>query len=269
MKSILLIGCGRMGGAMLARWLNRADIGRVDVVDPHILENPLPDKVWGFSSIAAWSKNARQVDMVVLAIKPQRMETSCEAIRDVLNAQVPVMSVVTGYDLTRLTQLLGDRPLIRAMPNTAARIGKGVTGYCVNARTTAAQLDMAVALIKDLGLAIPLQHEDMMDALTAVSGSGPAYYYLFTEMLEAAGVAAGLPKHAAALLARHTFIGAGALLEAESEKTPHDLRAEVTSPGGTTQAAIERFNTDEGLAKLVKGAVNAAVKRAKELGRIN
>lgn len=264
-----MIGCGRMGGAMLARWLERADIGRVDVVDPHILENPVSDKVWGFSSIGAWSQDARNVDMVVLAIKPQRMDEAAPYIKDVIDPDVPVLSVVTGFDLTKLANLLGNRPIIRAMPNTPARIGRGVTGYCVNDLVSDAELDFAVTLIKNMGLAVPLQNEGMMDALTAVSGSGPAYFYLFTEMLAKAGVAAGLPEHAAELLARHTLIGAGLLLEDEADKSPEQLRAEVTSPGGTTQAAVNTFNSDDALENLTTNAVKAAVKRAQELGRIN
>lgn len=269
MKSILMIGCGRMGGAMLARWIHRNDIGRIDVVDPHILENPTPEKVWGFSSIGSWGRAERQVDMVIIAIKPQRLDMAAPLIRDVIDPQTPVLSVVTGFTLTKLANLLGARPMIRAMPNTAARIGQGVTGYCTNAQIVGDELDFAVSLIKDMGLAVPLQDEDMMDALTAISGSGPAYYYLFTEILEQAGVAMGLPQHAAELLARHTFIGSAALLGEEADKTPAMLRAEVTSPGGTTQAAIETFKTDDALAMLVKDAVKSAVKRAGQLGRIN
>ena len=204
-------------------------------------------------------------DAVVLAVKPQVMGAVLADLRDVLPAGAVVISVAAGITLAGLARGLGDQvKAVRAMPNTPALYQAGISGLVANARCDAAARALAETILEAAGEVVWVDDEQQMDAVTAVSGSGPAYYFAFTEHLAEAGVRAGLPPATALKLARHTAIGAGRML-AESEVDAAELRRRVTSPGGTTEAALRHFAAAK-LAKMIEQAVDAAVKRGQELG---
>lgn len=281
---ILLVGCGRMGAAMLRqwaghkwtghKWAGHAKLGRIDVVDKHIHEShsPLPQTVHGFESLEQWGKAKRVPHIVILAVKPQAIEDACHqlkaALGGVVGDNILVISVAAGINLGRLAGLVGQAcGLIRAMPNTPCAVGHGVTGFTKGQNVSQKQLDMFVYLFSTLGECVRLDNEAQIDALTAISGSGPAYFYLFTEKLAQAAMDLGFGAKDAQILAQQTFIGAAKLLEATPNATPQSLRADVTSPNGTTQAATQRFESEDDLGYLVLSACKSACKRAKEISK--
>jgi pyrroline-5-carboxylate reductase len=219
-------------------------------------------------SVAVHADNAdaaRAADVVVLAVKPQVMKTVCTGLRAVAQARKPlIVSIAAGIRGAQLDAWLGgDLAIVRCMPNTPALIGAGATGACANARVGAAQRDLAQDILAAAGLVAWLDDEAQMDTVTAISGSGPAYFFLLTEALIEAAVAQGLPREAAQELATQTCLGAGRMLR-EDGAAPAELRRRVTSPNGTTQAALESFAADD-FPQIVKRAVAAATKRGGEL----
>lgn len=261
---ILLIGCGHMGGAMLAGWLKRPDIERIDVVDP-TATSPADERVHMHTVIGPAVTNP---DIVVLAVKPQVMREACEQIAPHLAADTPVVSIAAGVPLTRLVTLLGAaRPYIRVMPNTPGAIGKGISGFYANEKTTAEQVAIVEGLLSALGTFVQVPDEKLIDAITAVSGSGPAYVFALTEAMEAAAIAIGLPPELAGQLAKETVIGAASLMESDKSLKPQDLRRSVTSRGGTTEAALDVLSKNQDLEKLMIEAVKAAFRRSQELAQ--
>lgn len=204
---------------------------------------------------------------VVLAVKPQVLESVArEAVR-FAGARPVFISIAAGIALRKLGTWLGDRAaVVRAMPNLPAAIGEGATVATANDRVTAAQRKLAGALLSAAGALEWLTDESPIDAVTAVSGSGPAYVFLLVETLAAAGIAAGLKPDLAMRLARLTIAGSGALMHAWPDRDAATMRRDVTSPGGTTEAALKVLMASGGLAPLMAKAVKAATKRAKELG---
>jgi pyrroline-5-carboxylate reductase len=205
-------------------------------------------------------------DVLVLAVKPQVLADVCRALAPARKHGQLVVSIAAGVRLASLADWLGpDTPLVRAMPNQPALVGAGITALVAPASVTTGQRSRAAAVLEAAGPVVWLDDESLMDAVTAVSGSGPAYFYLLTELLAAAGRAVGLPAELATALARQTAFGAGRAL-AETGQDPAALRAAVTSPGGTTAAALAEFERS-GLADIVTRAVTAARDRGVELGR--
>jgi pyrroline-5-carboxylate reductase len=202
---------------------------------------------------------------VVLAVKPQTMHAVCLALRDIVQAQRPTLvSIAAGIRLAQIDAWLGGGvPIVRCMPNTPALIGAGASGLVANAAADAARRKMAQSILETAGLAIWIDDEDLMDTVTALSGSGPAYFFLLVEALEDAAVAQGLPRAAARALATQTCLGAGRMLR-EDGAAPALLRERVTSPNGTTQAALQSFEAS-GLRNTVARAVAAATTRGVEL----
>lgn len=260
-QGLVLLGCGKMGSAMLAGWLERGlPPGSVWVVDPNPsdwlraqgvqINQPLPERP----------------AIVLIAVKPQMMTAALPALQALGGGGTLFVSVAAGTTLATYETILGaGTPLVRAMPNTPAAIGRGITALVGNARATAAELDLAETLLAAVGQVVRLHSEDQMDAVTAVSGSGPAYVFHLIETLAAAGVAQGLPGDLAMALAKATVGGAGALAEAATED-PAQLRVNVTSPNGTTQAALEvLMQPDTGFPALLGQAVAAAARRSREL----
>ena len=203
--------------------------------------------------------------VIVLAVKPQVMKAVCTELADVVATTRPLLiSIAAGIRIGQLRAWLGaDVPIVRAMPNTPALIGAGASGLIANASTSAAQRAQAEAILGAAGRTVWIEREDLMDTVTALSGSGPAYFFLLVEALEDAAVAQGLPREAARTLAMQTCLGAGRML-VESAVAPDILRERVTSPGGTTAAALAVFATG-GLRELVAKAVVAATRRGGEL----
>jgi pyrroline-5-carboxylate reductase len=201
----------------------------------------------------------------VLAVKPQAMRAVCESLAVAARSDRPlVLSIAAGITTAQLDRWLGgDAAVVRSMPNTPALLGAGVTGLFANVRVDADGRARTDALLGAAGATVWLEDESRMDAVTAVSGSGPAYVFLLAEAMQAAGEAEGLPPHAARTLALHTILGAARMLT-EGTEAPAELRRRVTSPNGTTQAAIEAFEAG-GFRELVARAVRAAAERGREL----
>jgi pyrroline-5-carboxylate reductase len=219
-------------------------------------------------SVAAHAENAAaatNADVLVLAVKPQVMKTVCAGLREIVQSRKPlVVSIAAGIRIDQLDAWLGGSlAIVRCMPNTPASIGAGAAGLCANAACTPGQRDLAENILSAAGLAEWIADEAQMDTVTALSGSGPAYFFLLVEALIEAAVAQGLPRAAAQELATQTCLGAGRMLR-EDGAAPADLRRSVTSPNGTTQAALESFAADD-FARIVARAVAAATRRGGEL----
>ena len=270
-SKIALIGAGNMGGALAAGWL-RAKRSGVTPLDLLVVDPAPGDAALALiaqyqlrQTAAASAKLLADVDLVVLAVKPQALEKIAAELAPLLPANCAILSVMAGITMTRLATMFGDRPIVRAMSNTAAAIGAGIS-VCVANDAGSAIEKLTTRLLKVAGPVEWVTDERLIGAATAVSGSGPAYVFLLAEALAGAGFAEGLPRDLAEKLARQTIIGAGALL-AGSEKTPQELRRSVTSPGGTTQAAIDvLMGGGGGLPELVRQAVSAAERRSRQMG---
>jgi pyrroline-5-carboxylate reductase len=208
---------------------------------------------------------AKGADVIVLAVKPQVMKAVCvELAASIAQARPLLISIAAGIRIDQLAAWLGgELPIVRSMPNTPALIGAGATGMIANHAASAAQRDQAAVILGAAGTTVWIDDEDMMDTVTALSGSGPAYFFLLVEALEDAAVAQGLPRATARVLATQTCFGAGRML-AEDGEPPTVLRERVTSPGGTTAAALEAF-ADGNLRALVASAIAAATERGREL----
>lgn len=257
---ILMVGAGRMGGAILDGWaLTGAVPGDgIGILDPH--PSDAADRAVARGARRPLDLSAART--VVLAVKPQVWREAAAEIASRLAADAMIVSVAAGVRATDLREAFGGRRVARVMPTTAVAVAQGTVSIFATdpgARAVAQRLFQPVATVVDL------DDEALMDAATAVSGSGPAYLYAFVEALEAAGAAEGLTAEAAARLARSTVQGAAALM-AQSGAEPADLRRQVTSPGGATAAALGVLQGPAGLDPLLKAAVAAAVQRSRELG---
>jgi pyrroline-5-carboxylate reductase len=263
--SILLIGAGRMGSALLKGWL-KTGAKSIQVVEP----KPSPElrklaKAKKISLFAAPSQVKAKPSVCVVAIKPQVLKGEAAALAGFAARGALMLSIAAGTSIEALTKAWGKKSrIIRAMPNTPGAIGAGITGLYAARGVTPADRKRAVTLLSALGQTEWVAKEELIDSVTAVSGSGPAYLFLMAEALTEAGVAEGLPRAQAEKFARATVAGAGALLAAD-KSAASALREAVTSPGGTTAAALSVLMADEGLVALMKRAVNAARQRAEEL----
>ncbi len=264
--AVLLVGAGKMGGALLESWLARGlPAALVSVLDP----TPAPE----VAKLLATKRIARDPQpqlipnhaAVILAVKPQVASSIMPHVARFVGRDTVVVSIMAGKTLTFLSKHLPkNAAIVRAMPNTPAAIGRGITVAVPNARVKSGARDLADALLAATGPVEWIKNEKWMDAVTAVSGSGPAYVFLLAESLARAGVAAGLPKPLAMKLARETVSGSGELLH-RSDLDPAKLRENVTSPGGTTAAALTVLMARSGLDALMKKAVAAATKRSRQL----
>lgn len=262
--TLLLVGAGRMGGALLEGWLGLGlDPARVAVIEPQPSEALRTLTARGLRLNPAATRNA-PAGVVVLAVKPQTAPEAVPALAAHVATDTLVVSIMAGRTLGFLEGALPGTAAVRAMPNTPAAIGRGITVAVANARVSAEQRALAHTLLAAVGAVEWVEDERLLDAVTAVSGSGPAYVFLLAECLAEAGVAAGLPAPLAMRLARETVAGSGELLH-RSPLDPATLRENVTSPGGTTAAALEVLMGREGLASLMRAAVDAATRRSREL----
>lgn len=263
--SVTLVGAGRMGSALLSGWLAAGlDPAGTTVIDP--APSPGIVALCEGRGIALNPPRPPVSEALVLAVKPQGLEAAAPALAPLLGPGTLLVSILAGKTIADLRRRLpGARAIVRAMPNLPASIGRGATGAVASVEVDAARRAAADALLAAAGLVEWLDDEGLIDALTAVSGSGPAYVFLLVETLARAGIEAGLPPDTAGRLARATVVGAGALLEADPAEA-EELRKAVTSPGGTTAAALAVLMRDEhGLAPLMREAVAAAAARAAEL----
>ncbi len=265
-RGLVMLGCGKMGSAMLQGWLGQGlPVGSVWVLDPHP-----SDWVQGLAGEGLHLNTDLPDDpaIVLIAVKPQMMEEALQVLTPLGNGKTLFISVAAGKSLSFYEQALGgNTPIIRAMPNTPAAISRGITALVGNGNTGGAELALAESLLQAVGQTVRLENEAQIDAVTGVSGSGPAYVFLMIEALAAAGVEQGLPADMAMQLAKATVSGAGQLAEA-SEEDPAQLRVNVTSPQGTTAAALEvLMDPENGLPPLMKRAVAASTNRSKELSK--
>jgi pyrroline-5-carboxylate reductase len=264
-KRAALIGAGRMGAAMALGWMRDFDAAGLSQLD--IVEPTPSDEVRRMATGAVRLNGApSSVDILVLAVKPQAFAKVAPTAAAWVGVDTLVVSIMAGVTIARIEDALKVAKIARAMPNTPGAIGMGVTGYCLSSACGDAESRTAASLLDPLGVVIGPLDESQMDAVTAVSGSGPAYVFLLAEALAAAGRAAGLGEATAAALARETIVGAGALL-GQSSNDPADLRKAVTSPGGTTAAALDVLMAPGGLPDLMRHAVEAAAKRGAELSK--
>jgi pyrroline-5-carboxylate reductase len=263
--TLVLVGAGKMGMAMLEGWLSRGlDAARVVVLEPQ----PSPE-------VARHSANGLRLnpprdglraDVLVVAVKPQSAQELMPQLAPLVGPASLVVSIMAGRTLPFLqVALSASTAIVRSMPNTPAAIGRGITVAVPNKAVTAAQRQIATDLLAAIGAVEWIDDEALMDAVTAVSGSGPAYVFLLAESLARAGAAAGLPADLSERLARATVTGAGELLHRSADEAA-TLRKNVTSPGGTTAAALDVLMGDDGMDPLMKRAIAAATKRSRDLG---
>lgn len=270
--SVLLVGAGRMGGALLKGWLaGGMSPSRVFVQEP----SPPPDIAEAIAAAGVRTGTPPAMDappsVLLLAVKPQAMETVLPQVAPLAGPETVVLSVAAGTSIAGMGRhFAAHTAIVRAMPNTPAAIGRGITALCANARTSAEQRAACEALLKPGGETVWVAEEGLIDAVTAVSGSGPAYVFLLAECLAEAGRAVGLDAELAAKLARATVSGAGELLY-QSPLDAAELRRNVTSPNGTTQAALNVLmgsgepGAPQPMRELMTQAVAAAFRRAQEL----
>jgi len=265
-RPLLLIGCGKMGGAMLTGWLESGIAGGgVVVLDPMGAASFADrDGVTVYAGVADLPGDL-DPQVVVFAVKPQQMGDAVPFAARYVGEGTVFMSIAAGTTIGFFEGHLGaEAAIVRAMPNTPAAIGQGITVACPNGNVFVAQLNICMALLGAIGEALSVDDESLIDPVTAVSGSGPAYVFLLIECLAEAGVEAGLPRGLADRLALVTVAGAGQLA-LHGDDAPAQLRKNVTSPGGTTQAALDVLMADDGLQQVMTRAVAAATRRGREL----
>jgi pyrroline-5-carboxylate reductase len=263
--TLLLIGCGKMGGALLKGWLKRGTARHVVVVEPGTGAD-----AFAGDRLVERHKHPQEIpleftpDVVVFAVKPQVMDGAVSPYKRFVGRSL-FLSIAAGKTLRYFTRLLDDdAAVVRAMPNTPAAVGRGITVATANPRVTPTQRRLADMLLSAVGEVGWVEDEALIDAVTAVSGSGPAYVFLLIECMAKAGVAAGLPPELATRLARATVAGSGELARLSHEPASK-LREAVTSPGGTTRAALDVLMATDGLEPLMIKAVAAAARRSREL----
>ncbi len=264
--TILFVGAGKMGGAMIAGLMEEGlDPSSLKVQDP----GPPPEIVdllnkYEVAAEAAVSDSIKP-SVVILSVKPQILDKVLPGIAPMISSDTVVLSIAAGKTIAGIEKHIGaDKPVIRAMPNTPSAVGRGMTALFANTNVSSEQKELIGNLLTAIGEIAWCNSESDMDAVTALSGSGPAYVYWMTECMANAGIEAGLEEELAWRLARATVSGAGELMH-HSEETPTTLRENVTSPNGTTAAALEVLMSEDGLKPLMAKAVEAAKKRSIEL----
>ncbi len=263
-RGLVLLGCGKIGSALLRGWLK----GGLAPSSVWVLE-PFPsDWLTGLDGPHLNTDLPDDPAIVLVAVKPQMMGEALPALSALGNGSTLFLCVAAGTPISAYESVLGvQTPIIRAMPNTPAAVGQGITALIGNGHADEGAMALAETLMSAVGQTVRLQDEAQMDAVTAVSGSGPAYVFHLIETLAAAGEAEGLPSELAMQLATATVAGAGALAE-QAHEGAAQLRADVTSPGGTTAAALAVLMDDAaGFPALMKRAVKAAAERSRELGQ--
>jgi pyrroline-5-carboxylate reductase len=265
-QSLILMGAGKMGGALLEGWLATGMRPQgITILDPHISSGALTTARASGIQINPPLAHVPASVAIVLAIKPQMLDVATPVLRAVVKPGALLLSILAGKTMADIsTRLGGNHHIVRAMPNLPSSVRRGVTAAIADSTVTDGQKKMADALLKGVGKVEWLTDEALIDAVTAVSGSGPAYVFHMVEALAAAGMAAGLPAELAQRLARATIEGAGEMLY-KSDLPPAILRQNVTSPGGTTAAALEVLMAENGLVPLMRRTVAAAKRRAEEL----
>ncbi|GAA0548964.1 pyrroline-5-carboxylate reductase [Rhizomicrobium palustre] len=262
---ILIIGAGKMGTALIRGWV-KAGIGPITVVEPNPSETlkavPGLNLVAGLDAVPGDAFRA-----CVVALKPHILRAEAGKLKAIAEKGALMLSIAAGTPLSLLKNHWGEKAgVVRAMPNTPGSIGQGVTAIYAGAEIGSEDRAFAETLLSSIGLTLWVETETLLDAAMAISGCGPAYVFALVEAMAKAGVAAGLTEEAAAKLARATVTGGGALLNADP-RPPADLIRDVATPGGTTQAALNVLQAEDGLGPLFVAAIKAAIARAEELAK--
>ncbi|MCH4868140.1 pyrroline-5-carboxylate reductase [Pseudomonas paraversuta] len=261
---IAFIGAGNMASSLIGGLLAKGlDAAQIRASDPGAETRARVSAEHGIELFADNAQAVQDADVIVIAVKPQVMKAVCQDLRAHLEPHQLLISIAAGITCTSLQNWLGNQPLVRCMPNTPALLGKGVSGLFATAAVTAEQRQQAEDLLSAVGIAVWVDTEAQIDAVTAVSGSGPAYFFLLIEAMADAGVKLGLPREVARQLAEQTALGAAHMAVA-SDVDAAELRRRVTSPAGTTEAAIKSFQAD-GFAASVEKALSAAAHRSAEM----
>lgn len=264
---LLLLGCGKMGGALLSRWLDHGlAADQVAAIEPYapIFASFAERGVARYDHATKLPADFRP-SMVIFAVKPQMMDDAIGGFARFGRAECVFLSIAAGKTLGYFEDRLGAAvAIVRSMPNTPALVGRGMSVLVANAHASQAQCASCEALLAAVGDTVWVTEEALLDPVTAVSGGGPAYVFLLIECMAKAGIAAGLPEDLARKIARSTVAGAGELVQQSSEPV-EQLRQNVTSPGGTTLAALEVLMAEDGLQPLMTQAIAAASRRSREL----
>jgi pyrroline-5-carboxylate reductase len=265
--SIALVGAGAMGGALVRGWIEAVRKGgglTLSVVEPNF--DPELERALVAVGAVLNPPEPGPVDVLVMAVKPQQFADAATNARQFVGPDTCVLSIMAGITMEALSRAFEAQRIVRSVPNTPARIGRGVTAYVASPACTDEDRQLVEQLLEPLGTVEPISAERLMDVVTAVSGSGPAYVFLLAEVLAAAAEQEGLDKDTAMRLASRTVAGAGALM-LETGDSPNTLRKQVMSAGGTTEAALDVLAAADGLGPLLRRAVSAAAKRSRELGK--
>ncbi|WP_394559814.1 pyrroline-5-carboxylate reductase [Aquipseudomonas alcaligenes] len=261
---IAFIGAGNMAASLIGGLLAQGiPASHIRASEPNAEQRARVAAEHGIELVEHNAEAVANAEVIVLAVKPQVMKAVCQDLASSLRPGQLIVSIAAGIPCASLSGWLGDLAIVRCMPNTPALLRQGVSGLYANAQVSAAQRQQAEQLLGAVGLALWLDEEQLIDAVTAVSGSGPAYFFLLIEAMTAAGEKLGLPRDTAAQLTLHTALGA-ARMATESDVDAAELRRRVTSPNGTTEAAIKSFQAG-GFEALVQQALDAAAKRSAEL----
>ena len=266
-RPLLLVGCGKMGGAMLEGWLEMGlPPEQIHIIEAsaHIAEEL---RGRGLSAVVAQPELPADLDpeIVLFAVKPQSMDEVASALAEYLSPNTTFLSIAAGKTISYFENILGaEAAIVRSMPNTPAAVRRGITVATPNTNVTEAQCKICGNLLEAVGDVAWVDDEGLIDAVTALSGGGPAYVFLLTECMTQAGIDAGLPAELSAQLARVTVSGAGELMR-QSDEAPSNLRENVTSPGGTTAESLKVLMADDGWQPLITRAIAAATARSREL----
>ena len=267
-ENISIIGFGRMGKSMLSGWLNnQLHKEVVRIVDPFIDDK---DPFLINHNLKLYDMDKIRLDdgIVLIAVKPQVAGDLFDKLKEMISENTVIISIIAGYSVADMRKYLGPKPtIIRTMPNTPAAIGRGITALFSENKLPQDLISKVESLFGSMGKFFWVENETDMHAITAISGSGPAYYYLFTECLSAIAVKHGLKKELAEILSTQTFIGSSALMENSPNIGVVEHRENVTSPGGTTEAALKIFMNNDKLKLLIDEAVGMAIERSKSLSK--
>lgn len=260
---LVLVGAGRMGAALARGWLKAKPKRGIGVAEPHPSEEV---SAWAAEGKIRLNAAPSPAGILVLAVKPQQFAAMAAAVSAFVGPNTLVVSIMAGVRIAQLSRRLGTSRIARAMPNTPGAIGQGITVFCAAPGLSAGDSETVRGLLAPLGDVHGPVDESLMSAVTALSGSGPAYLFLLAETMAEAGESEGLPRALAQQLARRTVEGAAALMAA-SEDAPESLRRAVTSPGGTTQAALDILMDTGGMPRLMRDALRAAAARDRQLSK--
>jgi len=266
---LILVGCGKMGGAMLEGWLDQGvDKASIRIVEQSVEYAESLEKRFGVRALNSIEaiENDFAAEIVILAVKPQGMDDALQSCKR-FDGNTTFLSIAAGKTISYFEDFFGDQAqIIRVMPNTPAAVRRGMSVACANKHVSQKIKDQCTNLLEAVGEVAWIDDEALMDPVTAVSGSGPAYVFYMTECLAKAGVASGLPEKLALQLAQVTMAGAGELMR-QSDMDVETLRKNVTSPGGTTQAALNVLMDEKGLMPLMEDVIAAATLRSKKLAQ--